>query len=346
MTGKHIITGLSSTALSKEERRLLSELQPLGVIIFKQNIVADNDWQSSLRDLISDVKQAIGREDVIVSVDHEGGLVNRLPEPSVCFPAAFSWGESAHDVGAAMGEQLSAFGINLNFAPVLDVWCEEQNTVIGKRAFAKTPTSIASSARAFLEGMHTHGVLGCGKHFPGHGATIADSHVELPVLDISLEELKAREAIPFKEMVQADIEMIMTAHVLYPQIDSANPATFSSKILKGFLREELGFKGVIISDDLEMKAITKFSVKERAEKCIAAGVDVLLMGNPAEKNPVTRAMQLAEGVLSSGISKEESEASKARINTLLAHSCLQSKSQPTKPDFAKARSLAEKLSHS
>jgi len=187
-------------------------------------------------------------------------------------------------VGRALGDELAALGIGWDFAPVLDVHTNPENPVIGNRAFGTTPVAAASHALAFWRGLRAAGLVGCGKHFPGHGDTRTDSHLELPVVDHGLDRLRRVELAPFAAAARAGVEAIMTAHVLFPALDSERPATLSRAILTGLLREELGFGGVIVSDDLGMKAVAdRYPIDELAVMAVAAGADVLIIREPAER---------------------------------------------------------------
>ena len=167
-------------------------------------------------------------------------------------------------------------------------------------------------------------MLACGKHFPGHGATIEDSHFELPVLDVSRETILERELLPYRRLIQEGLQLIMTAHVVYPQLDPDNPATFSKKIINELLRKELGYQHVVISDDLEMKAVTDLSTKDRAIKSLLAGVDLLLVGKSADKSPLALAKEMLDGIeeeITAGtLDKEAIAESRKRIESLLKYS--------------------------
>ena len=179
-------------------------------------------------------------------------------------------------VGRALGEELAALGIGWNFAPVLDVHTNPANPVIGNRAFGTTPEAVARQALAFWRGLRGAGLVGCGKHFPGHGDTRTDSHHELPVVAHDVDRLRAVELAPFAAAARAGMEAFMTAHVLYPALDPDRPATLSRRIATDLLRGELGFRGVLVSDDLGMKAVAdRYPIEELAVGAIEAGVDHL-----------------------------------------------------------------------
>ena len=297
--GQHFIVGLSGSRLLPEERKLLKQLRPLGIILFAKNMVQDApDWQRLLSKLITDVKRELERDQVLISIDHEGGRVYRFPDTDTVthFGYARQWRDNARAVGETMGRELANLGINLNFAPVVDVDSEPENPVIGERAFSPSPREVAFYAKEFIQGMHSQGVLGCLKHFPGHGATKKDSHFELPVLPETMEVLWERELLPYRELFQDKYPpLVMSAHVNYPEIDPHYPATLSSIILRDLLREKLGFRGAVISDDMFMGALQQISLEERTLGAIQAGVDIFLEGNPTEDTlPLAEAVKKAE----------------------------------------------------
>ena len=297
--GQHFIVGLSGSRLLPEERKLLKQLRPLGIILFAKNMVQDApDWQRLLSKLITDVKRELERDQVLISIDHEGGRVYRFPDTDTVthFGYARQWRDNARAVGETMGRELASLGINLNFAPVVDVDSEPENPVIGERAFSPSPREVAFYAKEFIQGMHSQGVLGCLKHFPGHGATKKDSHFELPVLPETMEVLWERELLPYREFFQDDHPpLVMSAHVNYPKIDPHYPATLSSIILRDLLRHKLGFRGAVISDDMFMGALQQISLEERTLGAIQAGIDIFLEGNPTEETlPLAEAVKKAE----------------------------------------------------
>ena len=322
--GKHFLIGLQkSPSLTEHDRRLLSALRPAGIILFRDNFkrgVAYEEWLSCLRELIDGARACIERETLLVSIDHEGGAVFRPPPPITNFGTAAEWACKSGEVGAAMGVELRSLGINLNYAPVVDIHTNPANPVIGRRVFGTDAGIVAESARDFLLAMEREGVLGCPKHFPGHGDTSVDSHYDLPVVRRSLDELRRRELLPFAAMVQAGAKMIMSAHILYPEIDAEHPATLSRLLLNGVLRDEMGFQGVITTDDIGMGAVsTIFDKPGIAASALRAGCDLIMMS--AHWGDTSRVLGLAQGLLDSLRSGELSgnvfEASQKRIDKLL-----------------------------
>ncbi len=295
--GDHFIVGLSGTSLGPDEAKLLQALNPLGVILFSHNFSKGSDWREALAKFIEQLRHECRGEDLLVSIDHEGGRVHRFPGDVTQFPPAYTWLERAREVGEAMAWELRELDIDLSFAPVADIHSEESNPVIGARALSSDPAEVGRYAAEFRQGLESLGVMSCLKHFPGHGATTSDSHLELPILEIEHELFSSRELVPFKDCFREEPQLIMSAHVLYPNLDAELPATISKRILTELLRDELGFTGVVISDDLEMAAISEIPPGERAGKCLRAGVDILLEGKPVdEASALNIALEMASGV--------------------------------------------------
>jgi beta-N-acetylhexosaminidase len=218
-----------------------------------------------------------------VSVDQEGGRVARLRSPFTEWPPMATIGRSgdprlAERFARAMAAELKAVGINLDFAPVLDVHTNAANPVIGDRALSGKAEEVARLGSAIIRGLQGEGVAACGKHFPGHGDTSADSHLELPLVEHPIERLRQVEFLPFKAAIEAGVAAIMTAHLFLPALDEDRPATLSRRVVSTLLREELKFDGLIATDDLEMKAIAgRYAVPSAAVLAVEAGCDALLV---------------------------------------------------------------------
>ena len=218
-----------------------------------------------------------------VSVDQEGGRVARLRAPFTEWPPMATLGRSgdpklATRFAAALAAELKAVGITLDYAPVLDIHTNPKNPVIGDRALAESAELVATLGAAIVRGLQDNGVAACGKHFPGHGDTSVDSHLDLPLVEHPPDRLRRVEFVPFREAIRARVAFIMTAHVLIPSLDEEKPATLSPRIVQALLRDELEYEGVILSDDLEMKAIARsYAVPDAAVQAVAAGCDSLLI---------------------------------------------------------------------
>ncbi|CAN5648585.1 beta-N-acetylhexosaminidase [soil metagenome] len=322
--GDHFILGLRpSLTLADADRALLSELRPSGVIVYKSNFHHDvpyADWLASFRALLFDVRKAIGRERIFIGIDHEGGRVCRTPKPITRFAYARHWVNEAAAVGRAMGNELASLGVNLSFAPVLDVDSNPKNPVIGQRAFASDPEAVAAAALLFADALAAEGVIACGKHFPGHGDTAQDSHYALPVVDRDLEGLRARELVPFAAAARAKIPMIMTAHVMFPPIDREVPATLSRRFVHGILREELGYDGVVVSDDIGMNAVSEiFDDPTAAVRLLASGTDLLMVCSHFTSTERARgfARAITDAIARGDLDRTEVARSRARLHALL-----------------------------
>lgn len=278
------ILGCSGLTLSREEQAFFRDVRPWGFILFARNV--ENPDQ--VRKLVDELRATVDRDDAPVLIDQEGGRVQRLGPPHWRrYPPGRAYGElPANDpllrreitrLGARLlAHDLAGLGINVDCVPVLDVPVEGAHDVIGDRAYAKTPEGVALLGRAACEGLIAGGVLPVVKHIPGHGRAMADSHLDLPVVETSYDELDAWDFAPFKML--SDMPMAMTAHVVYAAVDPKKPATTSKKAMRKIVREAIGFDGLVMSDDLSMKALGG-SFKSRAKDSLAAGCDVVLHCN-------------------------------------------------------------------
>ncbi len=247
------------------------------VVLFKRNLVLDADGHCDLDALVA-LCDRLHRGNALIAIDQEGGRVQRIKEPATVWPPMLQVGDAAEQVGKAMGDELAALGIDIDFAPVLDVHTNPQNPIIGDRAFGRDADSVTHRALAFARGLAAAGVLACGKHFPGHGDTDTDSHLALPRIDHAWPRLDTVELPPFAAAAKAELPMIMTAHVVFAAIDTTVPATLSRAVVTGVLRGRLGYRGVIVSDDLDMKAIAAtMGADIAAVGAIRAGCDALLL---------------------------------------------------------------------
>jgi beta-N-acetylhexosaminidase len=286
LCGQLLSVGFDGAVAPDELRGRITASAVGGVMLFRPNIQSAGQVAA----LVGALRGAAPADlPLLVSIDQEGGLVQRLRNIATDWPAMLAVGGAGdvtrtQHVGRALGEELAALGIGWDFAPVLDVHTNAANPVIGNRAFGVTPEAVAAHALAFWRGLRAAGVLGCGKHFPGHGDTRTDSHLELPVVAHDPERLRAVELAPFAAAARAGMEAFMTAHVLFPALDPDRPATLSRRILTDVLRGELGFRGVIVSDDLGMKAVAdRYPIEELAVGSIEAGADHLLIREPAAR---------------------------------------------------------------
>ena len=277
--GHRVICGLAHTDVDAELKDLLSELRPLGVILFSRDLESPEHAAELIRELKS--LPEFRDDPLLVSVDQEGGRGARIRAPATEWPPMGDLGRLGaigltRRVGAALGAELRSIGIDIDYAPVLDVNTNPKTPVIGDRAFGADARTVSHHATAFLKGLNSAGVGGCGKHFPGHGDTEVDSHLALPKVEHELPVLREREWQPYREAFSAGLDAVMTAHIVVCALDENAPATLSSDALAP-LRDELGFKGVLLSDDIEMKALADhFPVDEIVSRGIEAGLDAFL----------------------------------------------------------------------
>jgi beta-N-acetylhexosaminidase len=277
--GQLLIGSFKGTSLPVEWRSLAREFDLGGAILFSRNV----EGPEQVAELASDV-EGLGRAlPSWVSVDQEGGRVARLQEPFTRWPPMATLGRAGSDglaerFARALARELAAVGITLDYAPVLDIHTNPKNPVIGDRALAEHADEVARLGRAIVRTLQHQGVAACGKHFPGHGDTSQDSHFELPLVEHPPDRLRAVEFVPFRAAIEEQVQFIMTAHVRVPSLDEERIATLSPRIVHDILREELGFDGVILSDDLEMKAVSgQIAVPTAAVAAIKAGCDGVLI---------------------------------------------------------------------
>ena len=279
--GQLLIGSLPGLTMTPEIRSLARDFQLGGVTLFSRNI----EEPAQIVELGRDLQTLAVELPLWIAVDQEGGRVARLQAPFTEWPPMAALGRSgdvslAGRFAAALAAELRAVGITLDYAPVLDIHTNPQNAVIGDRALSDNAASVARLGADIIGGLQNNGVAACGKHFPGHGDTIADSHMALPLVEHPPDRIRRVECVPFRAAVAADVAFLMTAHILVPSLDEELPATLSSKIVRGLLRGELGFDGVILSDSLEMKALSdRWSVPDAGVQAIAAGCDGLLICN-------------------------------------------------------------------
>lgn len=320
--GAHFIVGPQGTSLSPDEKNLFRRLRPIGVFLHGANFLKEKsyrEWIVAIAALLREAQELSGRERMIVCIDHEGGRIMRTPKPFTRTPAAGEFAPYSEIVGKIHGEELASLGVNLSFGPVVDVYSNPANPVIGPRSFADTPEGVITAARAYVRGLQSSGVACCLKHFPGHGDTLQDTHDGFATVDAPREVLQSRELRPFQALVaEGSVPAIMTAHVTFPAVDAGVPATLSSKILQGILRQEFKYDGVVISDDIDMGAMREhFSESETARRAAQAGVDILLFNHhPARALACAEALQQA--VDSGAIDPVQFARSSSRVLAMLA----------------------------
>ena len=277
--GQLLIAGFNGHQIPAELRSLAKEFGLGGVILFARNVAEPEQ----VAEMAFEAARLVPDLPAWVSVDQEGGRVARLRSPFTEWPPMATLGRSgdlglAERFARALAAELKTVGITLDYAPVLDVHTNPKNAVIGDRALAERAEEVGRLGSAIVRTLQAEGIAACGKHFPGHGDTSADSHHELPLVEHPPERLREVEFLPFKSAIEAGVATIMTAHVLVPSLDEKRPATLSPRVVTELLRDELHFDGVILSDDLEMKAIAaEYAVPSAAVLAIQAGCDGALI---------------------------------------------------------------------
>ena len=318
--GQLLIGGFEGTEIGDQATRLVQEYQVGGLILYGRNIAG----AGQLVTLTNGLKALNGDGiPLFLSIDQEGGGVDRMPPEVRRTPGAYCVGQTgsvpaAQSYGDVLAAECAAFGLNLDFAPVLDVWSNPGNTVIGQRAFSADARTVAGLGPAAARRMMDQGIIPAVKHFPGHGDTAVDSHVGLPVVDKSPEELEETELIPFRAAIQSagtdgQVPAVMVAHILLTQLDPERPASLSPAVVTGLLREELGFAGAVLTDDLTMGAVTQsYGLGEAAVLAVEAGCDILLVCHGQDSVPAVRTA-LLEAAASGRITTERLDESVYRI---------------------------------
>lgn len=273
--------------MNNDLENIMTKYTPGGFILFKSNIANFNQTQRFLSDI-----KSVGSIKTMIAVDEEGGKVQRLDErvnfpkyPSMALIGQTENEMLAFNIGKNMGNNLKSIGIDMNMAPVLDIFSNPKNNVVSNRAFGKNSDTVKKMAFSFADGLMEENIIPVGKHFPGHGDTTTDSHIDLPIINKDLNDLKSLELIPFVEAVRKNLPGIMVAHIAVPKITFDNtPSSLSKKMIYDLLRKDIGYNGLIITDSLKMKALSNYYSNEQIYlKCIKAGNDIMLMPKDIKK---------------------------------------------------------------
>ena len=279
--GQRIMVGFEGLEPSADVKRLIADFGVGSVILFARNVDAPEQVAELVRELQGIARDAGHELPLLVAVDQEGGRVQRLRGPWTVWPPLRAVGRTgsedlAREMGRAIALELVACGIRCNFAPVVDVDTNPRNPVIGDRSFGEDPDLVGRLGRAMIEGLQEKGVAASAKHFPGHGDTDVDSHLDLPAVEHSMSRLEDVELRPFRQAIAAGVATIMTAHVLVRELDAELPATLSPRVIDALLRRQLNYQGVVVSDDLEMQAVSRgWGVGAAAVLAAKAGCDLL-----------------------------------------------------------------------
>lgn len=329
LAGQLLVAGLEGTVPGDDARVAIEELHVGGVILFSKNVESASQL-AAFTNSLKELNRAAGNEPLFLCVDEEGGSVSRMPPEVTDLPNAYDYIQEGGDPctrGEILAAECKAFGFNLDFAPVLDVWSNPDNTVIGKRAFHTDFLEVTIAGTGCAYAMMDAGVIPAVKHFPGHGDTAADSHESLPVVDKTRQELEDAELMPFRFAIEGGnwkaqkhdpVPAVMVGHILMKQIDPQLPASLSPKVVDGLLRRDLGFDGVVFTDDLTMGAVSQnYDISEAVVLSLQAGCDMALVCHGEENVRAAHAAILAaleEGTLT----RQRLEESVCRILSLKA----------------------------
>lgn len=302
--GQQMIMGVQGPTLSPDEVDFIIKNNIGGIILFKRNLESPKQVRELTASLQALRKKSADQAPLFISVDMEGGRVHRMKPPFTQWPALAHVGKIdstsvAFRFAQAMGEELRSVGVNLDFAPCIDIFTNPANTVIGDRSLSASPEAVARLGSALVRGYIKADIIPCAKHFPGHGNTLLDSHEALPIEEKTIEELEATELEPFRKIFRARLEFVMAAHLKFPKIDPDWPVSLSEIFLKKVLRERLRYRNLIITDDLDMKALTtNYDKASIAVRTLQAGANVLLYCNEPDSPKI--AIDAIEQAVSDG----------------------------------------------
>ena len=336
--------GLTGTKLTGLERRMLEELTPFGVILFARNV----GTATELEQLCGELSE-IGDPPPLIFIDQEGGRVDRLRDiiPGIPGAAATAEAENAEEVamrvGALIGDSLRHFSIDVNLAPVVDIERDHPVAGLERRIYGKDPETVINLAASFMRGLHSRGVAACLKHFPGMGAGVGDAHYGASVMEVSEEELRKVDLAPYRALAN-EAKAVMIGHGIYPRIDPGTPATLSRKIAHEILRDELGFEGIALSDDMEMHAVSDLgSFDEIKERALLSGNDVVFFCSQVERMPeLMRDIQRRLDEDPGFCDRFEEAASRTEQYRSYVKE-LQRNQQPTMKDFASIRAAVDQF---
>lgn len=313
--GQMITIFYRSPKMDNTLKKALDDVKPGGFILFGENF---SDYEGTLN-LIKEIKSSSSIP-MFISIDEEGGLVQRLTSLRGTdvsdVPYMYNVGEKndldlTYNVGKLIAEELRVFGINMDYAPVIDVYSNPNNKVIGKRSFGTTPELVSKHGIKLAQGLNDNGVIPVYKHFPGHGNTATDSHQDLPIVNKTKEELMKLDLIPFVDAINNNASVIMIGHLAVPNLTNDNtPASLSRKLITDFLKNELNYKGLVITDALQMKALTRYyNDEEICGKAVEAGVDILLM--PSSSRTCLKSVQ--DAIKEGNVTEEQINESVRKI---------------------------------
>jgi beta-N-acetylhexosaminidase len=314
--GQMVIAGISGTTINSNDKKLITQSKVGGFIFYGENLKTPQQTVQLLNQL--KVENATNPLPLLLSVDQEGGKISRLPGGLIPFPTNKEIGsinntQFSYKIGTLLGKELKGFGFNLDYAPVLDINSNPNNPIIGDRSFGNNPELVSKLGIQTMKGIQSQTIIPTIKHFPGHGDTSVDSHLELPIVRKSLSDLKKLELIPFERAIDNGAEVVMVAHILLPKLDANFPASMSKKIITDLLRNQLQFGGVVITDDMTMKAITDhYNIGKAAVDSVNAGSDIILVAHDFNKIQ-TAISSIKKAVQNGEISEQRINDSVSRI---------------------------------
>ncbi|CAM3288185.1 beta-N-acetylhexosaminidase [Vagococcus fessus] len=334
--GQLFSVGFEGQIVTDEIKTLIHDYHVGSIVLFSQNITSKSQVMGLTAALQNEAKLAGYERPLLISIDQENGVVSRMPNDVREFPGAMLLGATKEPNNAETSYYYSALelkemGINWNLAPTLDINNNPKNPVIGVRSFGETKEQVALFGSAAIKGIQAAKVIATAKHFPGHGDTSVDSHLDLPVINTTLEQLRERELYPFEKAIEAGVETIMTAHVYFPSIEENNrPASLSKRVMQELLREELGFNGVIITDSLGMKAIAdKYGVAKGAVEALKSGADMAMVSH-VYQDQIEALDAVVEAVESGELDNQSIEKSIRRLSELKEKYALKTSSKEAK----------------
>ena len=301
LAGQRLMAGFDGTTLNADLKFLINRLKTGGIILFSRNLETPEQIKH-LCEEIQNYARLSGQPPLFIAVDQEGGQVTRLKEPFTQFPGNphMETEEDAIHFAKVTAAELARVGINMNMAPVMDVAPEEINSIMAKRAFGGNPDWVARLGVKVIEHLQHNSIIAVAKHFPGIGRTILDSHMDLPMLDDDMSAIEQIDLIPFKAAIQHGVSGVMLSHIFYTKLDPLWPASLSDKIAKSLLREEMGFDGLVLTDDLDMGAIVKhYDIQTAVQRILAAEIDLLLICHKGPNIEIAY-KELLQGIKGSG----------------------------------------------
>jgi beta-N-acetylhexosaminidase len=318
IVGQLTLIGISGHTLTAQEKKFIIENNISGVVLFARNVAEPKQIFDLCNEIQSLRHQMADKAPLFIGIDMEGGRVHRLKTPFTQWPALKTVGDLdaptvAYQFALQMGLELMSVGINLDFAPCVDIFNNPKNTVIGDRAVSTDYLMVEKMTSALVRGYSKSGIFSCAKHFPGHGYTVIDSHEELPIEPFDLKRLHDVELVPFKKAFRSKVDMVMTGHISFPNIDPKWPVTLSELFLKKMIKDEFRYRGLIITDDLDMKAMAKHYDKgEIPVRSLEAGADLLLYCNEPDSPPVA-IESVVQAVATGRLQKSDLETTHAKV---------------------------------